>query len=101
MPVRNANTASRKNSRGSRSRNRSSAPESHFETAKEAVMNPIAFASVTSVSGAVAPPPAAKPRANAITRSSATRIASTRSVSSSASRRKSISPLTVTALEET
>ena len=54
------------------------------------------------VSRAATPPaPPTKPSANASTRSSKTRIASTRSVSSSASRLKSISALTVIALDET
>ena len=74
---------------------------SHLDTASEKAMKATALPTIASVSAASPPPPAAKPSTSAITMSSATRMASTRSVSSSARRRKSISPFTVIALEET
>ena len=64
-------------------------------------MNASALATRTSVSDGPPPPAAANPSMNATTMSSKTRIARTRSVSSSPRRRKSISPLTAIALEET
>jgi hypothetical protein len=101
IPTTKPTTASRKNSRGSQSRKRSIGRDSHFEAARATATNPIALATISSVVSRAPPPPPANPRTRASTRSSATRIASTRSVSSSASRRKSIRPLTVIALEET
>jgi len=71
------------------------------EAATETVTNPSAFATATRVGLRPAPPAAAKPSTPATTMSSKTRMARMRSVSSSARRRKSIRPLTVTALEET
>ena len=101
IPIRSAKVKRRKNSRGIHSRRRSMGRASHREAASETMMNVIAFEARASESSSPPPPPPANASTNAIAMSSTMRMASTRSVSSSASRRKSIRPLTATADEET
>ena len=91
----------RKNSRGIHSRSRSIGRAPQREAASETMMNVIALKASASESSKPPPPPPAKARTNAMAMSSTIRMASTRSVSSSASRLKSIRPLTATADEET
>jgi hypothetical protein len=101
IPTRKPNVARSMNSPGRRPSSASIGRRRKREAATETVTNTSALATATRVGLTPSPPAAAKPSTPAMTTSSKTRIARMRSVSSSARRRKSMRPLTVTALEET